>query len=94
MLLELDIGNSRRGSENVQLCTLDELPIGKTGCVKKINAEESMMRRLLDIGLIQDSLVKSVLKSPFGDPIAYEIRGAIIAIRNDDARTIEIEVLE
>lgn len=78
----------------METCTLNELPMGKIGRVKEINTEDSMLRRLLDIGLIKDSLVKSVLKSPLGDPIAYEIKGAIIAIRNDDARGIQIEVVE
>lgn len=75
-------------------CTLNELPSGKTGLVKQINAEESMKRRLLDIGLIKDCSIKHIMKSPFGDPVAYEIRGTLIAIRNCDASTIEIEVQE
>lgn len=29
-------------------------------------------------------------KGPFGDPKAYEIRGAVVAIRNSDAEQIEI----
>ena len=48
-------------------------------------------RRLLDIGLIKDTKIIPVLKSPSGDPRAFSIRGSLIAIRKEDARNIEIE---
>ena len=35
-----------------------------------------------------------VLISPKKDPKAYEVRGTVIAIRNDDAKYIEVEVEE
>ena len=33
------------------------------------------------------------MKSPGGDPVAYLIKGALIAIRNDDAKNILINRL-
>ena len=50
-----------------------------------------MRRRFLDIGLVENTLVCCVGKSPSGDPKAYLIRGAVIAIRSDDCCDILIE---
>lgn len=72
--------------ENV--CSLKDMAIGQKGDVTKLKTVGDMRRRLQDIGLIQGTTVKCLLKSPGGDPIAYQIKGAIIAIRNEDAKKI------
>ena len=72
---------------------LCDMKIGEKGIIKKIEANENIKRRLLDIGLINGTEVVCVLKSPFKDPTAYLIRGAIIAIRKEDCNKIEVELL-
>ena len=72
---------------------LCDMKIGEKGIIKKIEANENIKRRLLDIGLINGTEVVCVLKSPFKDPTAYLIRGAIIAIRKEDCDKIEVELL-
>ncbi len=69
---------------------LKELPIGESAFVQKITTDESMQRRLWDLGFTRGSKVTAVQKSPKGDPIAYRVRGTIFALRNKDAETIEI----
>ncbi|NMA34490.1 MAG: ferrous iron transport protein A, partial [Clostridiaceae bacterium] len=34
-----------------------------------------------------------LIKSPSGDPTAYEIRGAVIALRSEEASKILVEML-
>ncbi len=72
---------------------LNELKINETAVVTEINTASDMRRRFLDIGLVENTRVKCVGKSPTGDPSAYFIRGAVIAIRAVDAATIEVNVL-
>ena len=45
-------------------------------------------RRLLDLGLVPGTRVTSELRGPSGDPTAYRIRGALIALRRDQASHI------
>lgn len=71
--------------------TLNRLPIGKKGEVLKITADGSERRRMLDLGLVQGTIVEALQKSPSGDPIAYFIRGAVIALRGEDAMKILIK---
>jgi len=64
---------------------------GSLAKVKFINAEGVYRRRLLDLGLVADTEIEAVKKSPFGDPVAYRIRGALIALRSDEAVLILVE---
>ena len=72
--------------------TLDTLKIDKLGIVKKIN-NTPIKRRLQDIGLIENTLVKCELINPGGNFIAYRIRGALIAIRKEDSKNVIIETI-
>ena len=57
-----------------------------------LNALPGATRRLmLDLGLILDTVVEALLKSPAGDPVAYDIRGAVIALRSEEAQKILVE---
>ena len=46
---------------------------------------------MLDLGIVKNTIIKPVLKSPSGDPVAYEIRGAIIALRKEDSDLIMVK---
>lgn len=71
--------------------SLNKLPIGKIGTVSILLFRGNCRRRMLDLGLVKGTKVEAVQKSPSGDPIAYAIRGAIIALRNEDASKIIVE---
>ncbi len=70
---------------------LNDLNINQKGIVKCINCTEKIKRRLYDLGLLENTPITYIFSSPLGDPKAYEFRGNIIAIRNDDAEKISIE---
>lgn len=67
---------------------LSSLQCGQSGVVSTIETEGAMRRRLQDIGLISGTRVECVGVSPLGDPAAYEIRGAVIALRQEDSDTV------
>jgi Fe2+ transport system protein FeoA len=72
--------------------TLDQLEIGKEASVTRLTCTGANRRRLMDLGIVPGTRLHAELKSPLGDPIAYRIRGALIALRRDQARQIEIEL--
>lgn len=73
---------------------LSSLPIGEKCKVKKITSHGLMRRRLLDLGLIDNTIVEPLYKSPSGDPVAYAIRGTVIALRSEVASMILVEKFE
>lgn len=76
-----------------KITTLDKLQNGQYAVIKKLLVKDDIRRRLLDIGLIKDTIVECVLVSPLGDPSAFLIRGALVALRSDDTSFIEIEII-
>lgn len=74
--------------ETVQLAALRE---GESGYVAQIQAAPAMERRLQDLGLVRGTRVTCMARSPAGDPCAYLIRGALIALRRADAQSITLE---
>ncbi len=70
---------------------LNNLNINQTGYVARVSAPLSIRRRFSDIGIIKGTKIECVDESPFGDPKAYLIKGAVIAIRNRDASGILVE---
>ena len=73
------------------IATLNKVSEGESVLVKELLASESMRRRLQDIGLIEGTRVECLQKSPSGDPTAFLIRGAVIALRNETAAEIVVE---
>ncbi len=71
--------------------TLNKTKVGDIVKIVQINSEPSIKRRFQDLGIIKNSKLECVLKSPFNDPSAYLIRGTVIALREDDSKNIIVE---
>ncbi len=69
---------------------LSRLPVGEFARVVDIKVEGLIHNRLLDLGLVPSTVVEAVRKSPAGDPVAYKIRGALIALRLEESRNITV----
>ena len=73
--------------------TLKDIAPGQSALVTALLATGSMRRRLLDIGLIENTQVECIGRSPLGDPSAFLIRGAVIALRGEDCENILVTPL-
>ena len=71
--------------------TLNNLKINKIAEIENINCQNNIKRRMMDLGIVKGTKIKAILKSPSGNPKAYEVRGSVIAIRNEDAKQIVIK---
>ena len=67
---------------------LSDIRIGEKGKIKSIKISGNMRRRLLDIGITDGTEIECVFKSPFGEPTAFLIKGAVIALRNEQCDKI------
>lgn len=70
--------------------TLRELSVGDECRIVGTAFRNSEKRRMLDLGIVRGTRVKALQKSPCGDPVAYTVRGAVLAIRGADAEKIYI----
>ncbi len=70
---------------------LSTLCPGEIGIVTGIKKTCAIKRRLQDLGVVQDTKIQCLYKSPLGDPTAFFIRGAVIALREEDSESIRIQ---
>lgn len=67
---------------------LCDLPVGQRASVCRISPD--IQKRLYDIGVTESAEISCVGVSPLGDPRAYLVRGAVIAIRKCDGRRVSV----
>jgi DtxR family Mn-dependent transcriptional regulator len=74
---------------------LRDLQSGEQGVVIALsqNLRGSERRRLMDLGVTPGTIIRNELVSAFGDPVAYNIRGAAIALRHTQANLIYVKKL-
>jgi len=75
--------------------TLAEVRAGEPVSVIGISpmCQGPQRRRLLDLGVVPGTEIVPELVSSGGDPVAYRIRGALIALRRNQAEWIRVEPL-
>lgn len=71
---------------------MNEMRPGERAEVAAVVAERDIKRRFFDIGLIPGREIECVGISPGGDPAAYLICGALIALRTADVSNITVKL--
>ena len=85
------LGNKTcKGGSEIEMTTLRELPAGSTATVKTVHGETVVSKRLMEMGVIPGTRVKVVKSAPFGDPIQIRALGYSLALRKNEAASIEI----
>ena len=70
--------------------TLNELEIGKTAKIVRLNGDGAVKRRIMDMGLTKGTAVTVRKVAPLGDPIELTIRGYELSIRKEEAAKVEV----
>ena len=72
---------------------LNTLNIGEKGRVVALSPRlrGADRRRMMDLGILPGTTIDVEMKSPSGDPTAYKVRGALIALRKEQAKLIQVE---
>ena len=86
------VGSGKQGfpkamyeTEAFRMTRFNALPPGASARVHERRGSEGMRRRLLDLGLTKGARVECLYASPWGDPTAYLVRGAVVALRGEEA---------
>ena len=74
---------------------LDNLKVGQSAIVNKINTQDKILRRrIMDMGITRGVLITVLKIAPLGDPVAISLRGYTLSIRKSDLSMIEGEVVK
>ena len=71
--------------------TLAELKKGESRTVLSVRGEDMVTRRLMEMGVIPGVAVRMVKSAPFGDPLEINVRGYSLALRRNEAQSVELE---
>jgi Fe2+ transport system protein FeoA len=72
--------------------TLGDLVPGDYGIVKDvIGSDDTIRRRILDMGITRGTQIMMIKKAPLGDPREYKVRGYSLCLRLKEANLVEIE---
>ena len=77
--------------ERIGCCPMCSLQPGQSAKVESIGDCRGLESRLRQLGLREGDRVKCLCRSPLGDPAAYSIRGAVIALRGRDAAGVKVQ---
>lgn len=80
---------SRLPSERL---TLADLTLGQPALIAKLDFDKQERWRLEDLGFLPGTCIVPELSSPSTDPIAYRVRGAMVALRSEQAEKIYVEL--
>ena len=69
--------------------TMDRLSPGESAVVEHIK-QSALSDRLSALGLTAGTAVRCLFRAPLGDPSAYDIRGAVIALRREDSGCVSV----
>lgn len=72
--------------------TVNDLKPGQLGTVLKIECDETLRRRIVDMGITPGAPIIMKRIAPFGDPIQINVRGYDLSIRKAEANNIKINI--
>ncbi|MGI6193422.1 MAG: FeoA family protein [Christensenellales bacterium] len=70
--------------------TLNEIKLGSTVTVAKIDGAGAVKRRIMDMGITKGVEVYVRKVAPLGDPIEVTVRGYELSLRKADAAMIAV----
>jgi len=69
---------------------LTSLHISESATIKQLSGSDQLKIQLQEIGFVPGSIVKLISSGPFGDPMAFQLKNATIALRKYEAEIIQI----
>lgn len=84
---------SRRSRILMTAQSLDQLALGQRACVSAIDGDDSLVQRLLEMGLLEGEEVEVLGFAPLGDPIEIRLRDYRLCLRKQEAARVRIAPL-
>ena len=66
------------------------MPAGQQAVIGRIEGTNSLAEALAVLEILEGTTVKCLGAGPLGDPVAYEVRRTVIALRRADCMGIEV----
>ena len=71
---------------------LINIPLMRRAVIESISDNNPLKSRMESMGITEGAEIIPLFKSPFGDPIAYSVKGCVVALRKSDCEAIKVGV--
>jgi ferrous iron transport protein A len=71
---------------------LSQMKIKESGVITKVDGNKTIRRRLLDMGVVTNTVLTVVKTAPLGDPIQVHLRGYELTLRKTEADIVIVDV--
>jgi len=79
-------------AERKPTMSIADLRPGQSGRVRQIEGQGAIRQRLLDMGLLPDTIIELARVAPAGDPLWIKTQGFELALRRNEASSVLVEV--
>ena len=73
--------------------TLDQMRPGQRGRITAIDGDDSLVQRLMEMGLLEGEQVEVVSFAPLGDPMEVRLGDYRLSLRRVEAARVHVEAL-
>jgi Fe2+ transport system protein FeoA len=70
---------------------LSNINNGETVIVRQIE-ESSLKVKLMEMGIVGGKELRVLYRAPLGDPMAIDVAGYVLSLRNDEANMITVDL--
>ncbi|MFH1591600.1 MAG: metal-dependent transcriptional regulator [archaeon] len=82
----------KKGTVAIMNVTLDRMEKGQQGRIIKVSGRGDVHRRLLDMGVVNGTMIRIEGKAPLGDPIQVKVKDYLLSLRMEEAKHIEVAI--
>jgi len=72
--------------------TLSDMQPGEKGRVLSVSGDNTVQRRIRDMGIVRGTEIEVVRRAPFGDPVEFRLKGYNLSLRKEEAACVSVEV--
>jgi ferrous iron transport protein A len=72
--------------------SLDQLRAGQRACIDSLSGSDSLVQRLLEMGMLEGEEVEVMGFAPLGDPMEIRLRDYRLSLRRAEAARIHVHV--
>ena len=76
----------------VSACPLSSVGVGCRANVVAVGGDTEVRRRLLEMGFCNGAAIEVIRRAPLGDPIEFRLRGYCLALRDEQAKCVQVQV--
>lgn len=76
--------------QELSMRTASQLDNGESSTIVDVDYNHPSAKRLIELGFTPGQNIELIGKSLFKDPIAFSIRGTVIAVRKNEASCIKV----